>query len=333
MIRNGWHLLFAVLAMIVVALTLLHSVGVTPNFASYLLNFQIYAFSIATVLGIHLLIVLWKARPEHPIGFTVGLVRTHRHRALWALPLMLAASLFMPTFSAMKSAIPLFNEYTWDQAFVGLDALIHGQDPWLWMQPVLGFPIITALLAVIYHLWLLLIYVGSVYFAFYVSDKTLVLRYFLSFFLIWCILGVVLATSLASVGPVFLEPIVGNDRFLAQVRYLAEANETVPIMVLPVQEALLAGYESGNHGLGGGITAMPSMHVALACLFWLAIRRVSKPLNHFFLAFLALILIGSVHLAYHYAIDGYLSAILTVVIWKLSALVVTDTPGFITDLK
>lgn len=323
MIRNGWQILLIVIATILVATAALRSVGVPLDVASYLLNLQIYAFSAATVFGVHLLYILWRERPESPCGFSIKLVQKHRQRALQALPLMLAVVLFMPTFSTLKSAIPLYNEYTWDQAFIELDVLIHGQDAWRLLHPVLGYPIVTAVLALFYHLWVLMIYIGSVYFAFYVEDRRLVLRYFLSYIVIWTALGVVMATIFASVGPVFLEPIVGNDRFADQLKYLAAANETVPIMVLPVQEELLAGYELGNYGLGRGITAMPSMHVALACLFWLAMRRVSKSVSHAFLAFLVLIQIGSVHLAYHYAVDGYLSIIVTIVVWKLSGLLIT----------
>src|SRR5690606_14246814 len=120
-------------------------------------------------------------------------------------------------------------------------------------------------------------------------------------------LGIVMATAFASVGPCFLAPMLSDTRFVAQMEYLRQANTHFPVMVLQVQERLIAWHQLGDAGLGRGITAMPSMHVSLALLFFLAMRRVSKRAGYFFGAFFIAILIGSVHLGYHYAVDGYVS--------------------------
>ena len=48
---------------------------------------------------------------------------------------------------------------------------------------------------------------------------------------------------------------------------------------------------------------MPSMHVALATLYYLMARKLDRRLGAFFLVFLVIIMIGSVHLAYHYAVQ------------------------------
>src|SRR3546814_3912411 len=69
-----------------------------------------------------------------------------------------------------------------------------------------------------------------------------------------------LATLFASVGPCFVGPMLGDNRFDAQMAYLNAANEQVPIMVLPVQQMLLDWFHTDANGLGSGITAMPSMH-------------------------------------------------------------------------
>src|SRR5690606_7033194 len=119
---------------------------------------------------------------------------------------------------------------------------------------------------ILYHLWILPIYAGGVWFCFFVDNRELRSRYLFAYFACWTLIGVVMATALASVGPCFLAPILGDTRFAEQMEYLRQADTHFPIMVLQVQDQLIAWHQSGNEGLGRGISAMPSMHVSLAFL-------------------------------------------------------------------
>jgi hypothetical protein len=234
------------------------------------------------------------------------------------MPLFLALIVFLPAFSAMKSAIPLFHPYDWDQTWIDLDIAIHGTDPWRILQPVFGYPFVTFLLSLLYHVWIMLIYAGGIYFVFFESDRRLRIRYFISFFGIWTILGVVMATLLASVGPCFDGPILGIGHYAEQMAYLRHANDSFPVLVLDVQDALVRGYQTGNYGLGRGISAMPSLHIAMVYLFFLAMRKKSSRLGYVFGPCVVLIFVGSIELGYHYAVDGYVSFIVTTLIWLLA---------------
>ena len=75
-------------------------------------------------------------------------------------------------------------------------------------------------------------------------------------------------------------------------------------------------YLEGTPSLGSGISAMPSMHVSIAVLVALVSSQVSKKAGCIFWLFALIIQIGSVHLGWHYAIDGYMATALTVLIWK-----------------
>lgn len=150
-------------------------------------------------------------------------------------------------------------------------------------------------------------------------------QYLISFMSSWLMLGGVSATFLSSAGPCFshlLNP--EHTHFLPLIDHLREQSRELieagwfPIWTLDVQDQLWVKYIEREGGLGVGISAMPSMHVSIAVLMAMASYRYNKKLGFFMWGYMVLIQVGSVHLAWHYAIDGYISIILTVTIWKIS---------------
>lgn len=110
--------------------------------------------------------------------------------------------------------------------------------------------------------------------------------------------------------------------------YLREANAVYPVRALEVQESLWAAARSDDLRLGSGISATPSLHVAIATLQAVLAWKVSRVLGWAATIFLVLILVGSVHLGWHYAIDGYISILAVPVIWTLAGrLARLDSPG------
>lgn len=300
---------------------LLISVGVNPfGYESYLLNAAVYGSVAVIYIFFKNVPMLVRERPDSPISAIVDSdFNSDRMKMLErGIPVLAAMIIFMSCFSTIKAAIPLFNDYRWDGYWTQLDYSIHGNHPWKILQPLLGFPIISSALSLFYHSWIALIYAGGLYFCFFQTNRQLRERYLITFFSCWAICGVILAIIFSSVGPVFLEPIFGDHTFSSLMTYLKEANQHFPVLTLGVQDTLLIWHQYGEKGLGRGITAMPSMHVSLALLFFLAMRHISRIAALAFGIFFVIILIGSVHLAYHYAVDGYVSIIVTAIIWKLA---------------
>lgn len=300
-------------------LVLLTTHGIQVGLGAIAANLRIYTAAAIAMVLFDLVSLLLRNKPNRPTRFLIEtyIARLRKPRLLASLSLLAIAIIFMPFFSKLKSMIPLFNTYSWDHAFIAWDrAIFFGYDAWQVLQPVFGYPTISAAMAWLYHAWMLLIYIGTLFFIFYPAADHVRRHYMLGFVLIWTLVGGAMATAFASVGPVFMNPIMGDSTFDTQMAYLNGANEQVPIMTLHVQELLLGWYHQGEQGLGSGITAMPSMHVSMAFLFWLAIRQVSPTAGKIFFAFFVLIWIGSVHLAYHYAVDGLVSIIATAAIWR-----------------
>lgn len=309
------------LALFAFCVALLASKGVPPSLDGVWVNLRLFGLFIALIAAFDAGIELVRRRPDSPLDHLKTRYFNPRARQTMAAgaPMLAIAIALLPFFSKMKAAIPLFNTYSWDDAFIAWDrAIFLGHDAWEVMQPVIGYPIVTAFLALLYQLWFLLLYPGVLFFAFARIDHTVRRQFFLTYVLSWTLIGGLMATWLASVGPCFVGPLLGDPRFDDQMAYLNAANEQVPVMTLAVQAMLLEWFSADANGLGSGITAMPSMHCAIAFLYWIAMRRLSKRWGAFFGVFFFITWVSSVHLAYHYAVDGLVSLVAVAVIWAAS---------------
>jgi hypothetical protein len=85
--------------------------------------------------------------------------------------------------------------------------------------------------------------------------------------------------------------------------------------LIAVRAYLWEGYLATEGRRFGGISAMPSMHIAMVTVIALLGWAHSRLLGTVFTVFALVILIGSVHLAWHYAVDGYVAAIAVYCLW------------------
>jgi hypothetical protein len=270
--------------------------------------------------AIHLAVTLAVRRPADPAAFIGAIFRTRyrlSERLMTGLPIFVILSLSASAFSSLKMMIPDFHAFDWDATFILWDRWLHGgHDPWLLLQPILGHPLVTWSLNAAYHAWFVVLY-GTVFFmAFRLRDARLRAQFFIAYLLCWAIQGNLLAAVFASVGPVFYGPLTGAESsFTPLMAYLEAVSRDYPLSALRVQQFLWDSYSAGSLVTGAGISAMPSLHVASSLLFVLVFWRINRPLGVAMVFFLAAILIGSVHLGYHYAIDGYAAIVVTLAIW------------------
>ena len=280
----------------------------------------LYLFFFALIYVVYVMIAVRPARLVGYIMAEIGGKWLTFERIAGALVIIVVLQLFFSVFTSLKSMIPYINPFAWDPSLAAWDRVLHGGlDPWLLLQPVLGFPFATAVVNLFYQCWLAILYGVLVWQAFCVERQALRMQFFLAFVLCWGLVGNLAATVLSSAGPVYFELVTGLESpFAPLMAYLRDANEAYPIWALELHERLWNAYVTDSEELGKGISAMPSIHVSTAVLFMLVAWNTNRTLGWAFAAYAAAVMIGSVHLAWHYALDGYVGAAMTYALWRLA---------------
>ena len=228
----------------------------------------------------------------------------------------------MVSFSALKEFIPIIHPFSWDPTFEHWDRVIgFGYAPWELLQSVIGYPFVTMLIDIAYNLWLIVIFGVLIWQAFFAAASLTRMQYLLAFSLSWFIAGNLLAIAFASVGPCYFGFLHSPDPYAAQLAYLRETSREWPLLAPLVQDRLWASYVD-TKGVNIGISAMPSMHVVAAVLTALIARRSGKLLGVVLTVYAVVIVIGSVHLAWHYAVDGIVGIGLAILFWHVAGVLV-----------
>ncbi len=302
--------------------------GLEPAAYKGLVTLFLPLFLVAAFL-VYLVRVVVVDRPSQPLAWIAADLRSNRRlgeRTLLALPILVLMPLFASAYTFLKASILVVNPAILDVQLAEWDRFLHGGlDPWLLLQPVLGFPAATSAVNFLYQLWFFVMVAVWLWQAFSLSDRRLRMRFFIAFLASWALLGTVAAMLMPSVGPCYYGRATGiPDPFVPLMDYLRQAAEHYPVWALDVQEGLWSDYQTSRVAAGSGISAMPSMHVSSAYLLALAGWRADRRIGIALWAFAAAILIGSVHLGWHYAIDGYAAIAGTWLIWWGAGRIVDD---------
>ncbi len=278
-------------------------------------------------------------RPDNFKEFALNDLRTNYLTTEHLCNLLLISLLvpaFLSAFTSYKIIIPAIHPFSWDLSLAKADAFVHGgKQPWQWLQPVFGHPIVTSIISGLYYLWFYVMYGVLVWQAYSLRDKKLRMQFFLTYALSWIFIGTISAIIFSSVGPCYYEYMVkeGNETFRPLMDYLYTANESYHISSIDIQELLWRAYNGKETGFVKGISAMPSMHMSMSFLFVLLGWRVNRIAGVLFSIFALIIFIGSIHLGWHYAIDGYTAVILTTIIWFVAGFILKRNNSFDTDEK
>jgi len=221
-----------------------------------------------------------------------------------ALKIALLAGTALALHGWAKSMMPLIVDFRADAPLANLDLAIFGQDPWRlfrsdWLMPIYGYA---------YLLWFPVTFVTLGFIAFSRRDLRPAVVAFLATLVVCGTMGQYL---LPSAGPIFFERMGFGPRF-------AELVSTNHFSFNRVSDYLWLHYQSRDAAIGTGISAMPSVHVALATWTACAAFRLWRPLAIPAGVYALGIWAASIASGWHYATDGLAGAILAIVFFILA---------------
>jgi PAP2 superfamily len=248
-------------------------------------------------------------------------------RAPWLLIAILLSGTTLPVFELFKQRILPTRGFPLDPWLASVDRILFfGHDGWQVTHALFGSVGATMVLDQLYALWLPLMFAFPAVTVMAIQDIRQRVRILGTWLVSWILIAGLGAWIFASAGPCYYLALVGPDAgfqaFAATTQALAaaaKANGHV-IVNFDLQALLLNGWRSGvgSNAAAGGISAMPSMHVAMASLFAMAGFTYARWLGGLMSLYAVLIWIGSVHLGWHYATDGIVGAAMMFGLWRAS---------------
>jgi hypothetical protein len=254
-------------------------------------------------------------------------LRTIREPAWIFLWLRIWVTSFFVTYSYIwiKLSVPLINWTIWDAQLWNLDILIHGTiSPTAFLTELFKNKFALSFIDR-WYVSFLLINLHAVGFFAASADNRLRSKFVFSNISVWT-LGLWLYVGVPSLGPVYVYNHEWNG-----IRGSMKINERLQRQLWTTYLKVVASRKTGvikaPFRPTYGIAAMPSLHVGALWLMFLWSRILARPLRVLFGVGVVITFIGSVVTGWHYAVDGYVGAILAQISFWLSKFVDNDPDG------
>ncbi|CUB02756.1 PAP2 superfamily [Marinomonas fungiae] len=284
----------------------------------------ISTFFLSSIFMYLYLIIKKERRPlKIYLGYSIIPIK-HWNESLNFILLSVAVSIIFSVYTSVKYSIPDIVPFYLDPYLIEFDNfLFFGTPPWKITHYIFSTPIATGFINFLYNIWFFIIWIFLISFMCCVKHSQIRKQVILSFLLCWIINGNLAALLFSSAGPCFYSLAYGVEgpytELMAilnqQNSFLLEQGSVFSVWALSLQDLLWQSYVNRVDGIGKGISALPSMHVSMTCLIAISIYSLNKKWGILAWIYALLIIIGSIHLAWHYAADGIVAILLTLTIW------------------
>lgn len=234
------------------------------------------------------------------------------------LVVVITCCCFLAAFTSVKSSLPYAAEHLGLQAFFAdpffaeLDRALHfGTDPWVWTHQFTqatnwdNFAVHASLLYG--PVWVVLAFYLPAIMMFAGEDARTFRHYTILYAFSWIVLGNVFALIGQSGGPIFYDLIFGTTRFAELTATIKGSSSVANSWFGDLLPGLWNNYINQDQSLGAGISAFPSLHVAMIAIVALYFAEKHLVLRVFGVLLVIGVLFVSVWIGFHYAIDGYFS--------------------------
>ena len=228
-------------------------------------------------------------------------------------------ALMMTAYSTVKTMLPFGRGFPFEETLAATDAFIHGGDPWFFLHNLVDADTFGRAIDLLYSVGWMIYWMG---FGFWicVSGRANFVRtrYVVSLVVTFGLLGNIVTGLAESAGPIFYQRVTGDGLRFAELMLFLDALAADGGYAKGVSDYLWTFYQERSVGVGSGISAFPSLHVAIAMLNALFVHELFGRLGRFLAwSYLAFTMFGSVYLGWHYAVDGYASIVLVIIIYWL----------------
>lgn len=191
-----------------------------------------------------------------------------------------------------------------------------GRAPWEWLYELMRHPIVLRVIEINYEtLWFIICFGAQYWVAVSRRFDGIRLRYVLCFILTWVLIGDVAATVFSSAGPVYYGLVTGDFHRFADLMVFTRSTAGQFGAATDFQSYLWYLHSRDIPGLGSGISAFPSMHVAIIVRNVLFLCEADRKWLVPSMLYVGFTIASSVYLGWHYAVDGYAAAIMAAAIF------------------
>jgi membrane-associated phospholipid phosphatase len=209
------------------------------------------------------------------------------------------------SFRNLKSFVPFVNRHLWDGVLEDVDrVLFFGHDPAQLLHDLLGTGVAAHFLSFIYVAWIVMVPASLVVALVWSRDARAGAWYVTAIAVDW-VLGVATYFAVPSLGPIYSRPEWFSDLDRTPVTALAEG------MLADRHEVLTNPFTTDAVQT---IAAFASLHVGISVTMCVMaeLLRLTRSVRIFLWVFLALTVLATVYLGWHYSLDAVGGAVLGV---------------------